>query len=94
MRTVSGLTDDTAISTGLPATMMSAAWPRITPPLTARPAPATPSCVNASRRVTRGFMRNRWTATLTGLWLLRKCVRWCGGARVRCYADTVAGQGV
>ncbi len=43
IRTVEGLTDATAISTGLPAIVMDRVWPRSTPPENATPAPATPS---------------------------------------------------
>ena len=37
MRTVAGLSDDTAISTGLPPIMMSPPWPRMMPPERAIP---------------------------------------------------------
>ncbi len=51
MRTVAGLSDDTAISTGLPPTMIAVARPRMIPPESATPVPARVICLSASRRV-------------------------------------------
>jgi hypothetical protein len=51
MRTVVGLNDDTAISTGLPPITMSVACPRNTPPDRATAAPTVAICPSASRRV-------------------------------------------
>ena len=51
MRTVAGLSDDTAISTGFPPIMMPPAWPRMMPPERAIPAPAAVMCLSAARRV-------------------------------------------
>ena len=51
MRTVVGLSDDTAISTGLPPIVIAVACPRMMPPDSATPAPAAAICLSASRRV-------------------------------------------
>jgi hypothetical protein len=49
IRAVVGLSDQIAISTGCPATMMGADWPRILP-ANSSPAPETPSHFRTSRR--------------------------------------------
>ena len=51
MRTVAGLSDDTAISTGLPPIMMSVVCPRMMPAGQGTPAAADVMCLSASRRV-------------------------------------------
>jgi hypothetical protein len=49
IRTVEGLTEDTAIRTRSPFTVMGDAWPHVTTGETATPAPASVNCFNASR---------------------------------------------
>ena len=51
MRTVAGLSDDTAISTGFPPIRMPPRWPRMMPPERVIPAPAAVMCLSAARRV-------------------------------------------
>jgi hypothetical protein len=65
MRTVTGVIDATAISTGTPAMRMGADWPRMIPPPNAMPAPAKPNCLSAFLRETRSDIRRMLTrATL------------------------------
>ena len=58
MRTVTGLTSATAISTGIPAMRIGADWPRMTTGLKAAAAPAAASCFSARRREGRLNIRN------------------------------------
>jgi hypothetical protein len=52
MRTVTGLIEATAISTGIPATRIGADWPRMTTGLKAAAAPAAARFFRARRRET------------------------------------------